>query len=139
MLKALLITTAIAEIATGLALLAAPALPTRILLGVALDLPAGLTFARVAGVGMVSLGVVCWLARREGPSGTVRGLITGLLLYNFGVVGVLVYSGLGMGLSSIGLWPAVVFHTSLTAWCLACLRAGRSLGATHPSPPNPEF
>jgi hypothetical protein len=38
---------------------------------------------------------------------------------------VLAYTALGMRLSGIGLWPAVVLHIAMAIWCFACLRASR--------------
>ena len=32
------------------------------------------------------------------------------------------YAGLGLGLSGIGLWPAVALHSTLAVWCVACLK-----------------
>ena len=64
-MKALLITTAIGEIATGIALLAIPALVASNLHAAALDAPVGLTLARVAGMALLALGVVCWMARDD--------------------------------------------------------------------------
>ena len=132
-MKALLITTAIIEIPTGTALLTVPALVASILLGAALDTPPGLALARVAGVALVALAVACWLARNDAQSRAARGVIAAMLLYNAGAVAVLAYAGLGLGLSAIGLWPAVLLHASLTAWCLVCLRARRVPLVTRPS------
>jgi hypothetical protein len=50
------------------------------------------------------------------------GLIAAMLLYNIGVVAVLPHARLGLGLSGIALWPAVVLHILLAIWCVVCLR-----------------
>jgi membrane protease YdiL (CAAX protease family) len=60
MMKKLLVTTAIIEITTGIALLAVPALLASILLGSTLDTHAGFAVARVAGAALLSLGLACW-------------------------------------------------------------------------------
>jgi hypothetical protein len=134
-MKALLITTAIGEIATGIALLAVPALVASILLAATLDAPAGVALARVAGMALLALGVVCWMARDDAQSRAARGVVAAMLLYNAGAVAVLVYAGMGLGLSGIGLWPVVLLHAALAAWCLVCLRAKQVPLVTRPSPP----
>ena len=120
-MKPLLIVTAALEAPTGLALLAIPAVVIQVLFGSAPD-ATGALVARVAGVALLALGAACWLARRDHRSGAARGLSAAMLLYNTGVTAVFVYAGLGMGVSGIGLWPAVVAHVGLAIWCLACLR-----------------
>ena len=124
-MKNLLIVTAVIEAATGLALLLSPPLVATLLLGAALDAPAALAVSRVAGAALLALGVACWLARNDALSGAVRGVIAAMLLYNAGAVSVLVYAGLGLRLSGIGLWPAALLHAALAVWCIACLRAKR--------------
>jgi len=121
-MKNLLIVTAVAEAATGLALLGSPSLVVSILLGGSLDMPVALVVARVGGAALLSIGVACWLARNDQQSTAATGLIAALLLYNTAVVAVLVYAGMGLGFSGIGLWPAVVLHAALAVWCIACLR-----------------
>jgi hypothetical protein len=78
--------------------------------------------ARVGGAAVLSIGVSCWLARNDHQGRAAKGLVAGLLLYNIAAVAVLAYAGIGLGLSGIGLWPAVVLHAVLAAWCIACLR-----------------
>jgi hypothetical protein len=78
---------------------------------------------RLAGAGLLSLGVVCWLARNDEPSRAVHGLVAAMLLYNIIAVVVLAYAGGVLALVGIALWPAVVLHTALTVWCIACRRS----------------
>jgi len=124
-IRLLLIVTAGIEAATGLALLGLPSLVVSILLGGSLDTPAALVVARVGGAALLSIGVAYWLARNDPQSRAASGLIAALLLYSIAAVAVLVYAGLGLGLSGIGLWPAVVLHVALAVWCIACLRTKR--------------
>jgi len=123
--KQLLVVTAATEAATGLALLLSPHLVATLLLGATLDASDGLVVARIAGVALLSLGVACWLARNDALSAAGRGVIAAMLLYNAGAVSVLVYAGMGLRLSGIGLWPAALLHAALAVWCIACLRARR--------------
>jgi hypothetical protein len=115
--------TAAAESTTGLALLGLPMLVASLLLGASLDTPAAVAVARVTGTALLSLGVACWLARHDEQSRAARGLVAALLLYNAAVTAVLVHAGTGLGLFGAGLWPAVVLHVAMAAWCIACLRS----------------
>ena len=99
-----LIFAAIAEVATGLALLIVPSLVGRLLFGVEF---VGITIpvSRVAGIALVGLGVACW----PGPP------LVGMLIYGSVVALYLAYLGLADGLTGVFLWPAVVLHVILTA------------------------
>jgi riboflavin transporter FmnP len=121
-MKYLLGLTAIFESATGLALLLAPALLASLLFGVGLDAPIGLVVARIAGAALLALGVACWVARDADRSRSVLGLVAALLLYNVAATVVLIHAGIGMKLSGVALWPAVMAHVALAFWCMACLR-----------------
>ena len=116
-MRSLLIVTAVLEAATGVALLAAPALVVSILLASAPDAPAGVFVARLAGAALLSLGIACWLASRDAQSRAGWGVVTAMLIYNVLAVALLVYAGLGAGMAGIGLWPAVLVHLGLAAWC----------------------
>jgi len=122
-MKNLLVVNAMIEAATGLTLLGLPSLVVSLLLGASFDSPSALVVARVAGAALLSLGVACWLARNDEKSRATVGVVTAMLLYNIAAVSVLTYAGLGVRLSGIGLWPAVLLHTALAAWCIACLRS----------------
>jgi hypothetical protein len=123
--RQLFIATAVIEVGTGLALILLPSLVASLLLGASLDTPGALVVARIAGAALLSLGTTCWLARQDERSRAAAGLIAAMLVYNVATVAVLVYAGLGFGLSGIGLWPAILLHATLAIWCVACLRAGR--------------
>jgi hypothetical protein len=127
-MKNLLTVTAGIEAATGLALLGLPSLVVSLLLGGSLDTPAALVVARVTGAALLSLGAACWLARNDAQSRAAVGVVTAMLMYSVAAVAVLAYAGIGLGLSSIGLWPAVLLHAALAAWCIACLRTKRVNG-----------
>jgi hypothetical protein len=121
----LLIVTALVETATGSMLLVSPPLVAAFLLGASLDAPAALVVARIAGVGLLSLGCACWLARNDGPNRAVPGLVAAMLLYNSVAVAVLANAGAGARLVGVLTWPAVALHAALAVWCIACLRSGR--------------
>jgi hypothetical protein len=119
-MKKLLTITAIIEAATGLGLLAAPAVLAQLLLGGTLDTPAALAVARVGGTALLTIGVACWLVRENG-----RALVVAMLLYNVVVVGLLVHAALALALSGPGLWPTIALHLAFAFWCIACLRSKR--------------
>src|SRR3954468_8760230 len=120
--KQLLSVTALVETATGLLLLVAPALVAALLLGASLDAPAAVVVARMAGAALLSLGVVCWLARNDGPNRAVSGLVAAMLLYNSVAVAVLANAAAGARLVGVLTWPAVALHAALAGWCITCLR-----------------
>ena len=95
---------AVAEAATGLALLIVPSLVGQLLLGERLVGPA-LPVARVAGIALIALGIACW----PGPP------LLGMLTYSALVTLYLAYLEFAGGLAGVLLWPAVVLHVILTA------------------------
>ena len=105
--KSLLSVTGALEAATGLALLAMPSVVVELLLGSSPGTLSGVTVSRVAGVALFALGVVCWLAREDAASRAAKGLVAAMLLYNIGVVAVLVLAWMGPGgqsASASGRW-----------------------------------
>jgi hypothetical protein len=103
-MKKALIFTAVAEVATGLALLIVPSLVGQLLLGEELT-GVAVPVARVAGIALIALGVACW----PGPP------LVGMLIYGAAVALYLAYVGFASGFTGILLWPAVVLHVILTA------------------------
>ena len=98
-MKVGLIFAAVAEAATGLALLIVPSLVGQLLFGVEFT---GVTIpvARVAGIALIGLGIACW----PGPP------LVGMLIYSATVALYLAYVGIADGLTGAFLWPAVVLH-----------------------------
>ena len=96
------------ELATGLGLLAVPDLVARVLLGTALS-DIGIAVARLAGCGLLSLGLACWPNGNEPAPNATRALFTYNLLAGF----YLGYLRLGGGFVSFLLWPACAVHVML--------------------------
>jgi len=116
-MKHLLTITAIIESITGLLLVALPSKLTSLLFSSTLDSHASLTVAHIAGVALMALGIVCWMARNENQGAAVKGIIAGLFVYNAGVIAVLAYAEIGLDLSGPGLWPVVMVHFVMAMWC----------------------
>jgi hypothetical protein len=113
--------TALVEVVAGLALLAVPSVAISLLLGVGHASPDALAIGRLGGAGLLAIGVACWIAHRDTGSPSQRGLVFGALVYNVGAVAVLAYAGSILAMAGALLWPAVVLHAGLTAWCLVWL------------------
>ena len=120
-MKSLFVVTALLEGGTGIVLMAVPSLLVPLLIGAVLD-QSGLVVARVAGAALLALGSACWLARDDGQGRAGRGLTIAMLIYNATAVAVLIYAGLGLRLSAIGLWPAIALHAAFALWCLLSVR-----------------
>jgi hypothetical protein len=96
----LLAIAAIAEAATGLALLVVPSLVGRLLLGAELT-GVAIPVARVTGIALTALGVACW------PGCTA---LCGMLTYN--ILATAFFACLGIRGHWVGLllWPAAGLH-----------------------------
>jgi hypothetical protein len=102
-MKKVLIFAAVAEAATGLALLIVPSLVGQLLLGEELT-GVAVPVARVAGIGLIGFGIACW----PGPP------LVGMLFYSSLIMLYLAYLGFASGLVGPVLWPAVAFHLVLS-------------------------
>jgi Na+-driven multidrug efflux pump len=116
--KKLLFVTAVIEILTGLMLVVLPSTIGSLLLGSNFDTPVSLTVARVAGVALIALGIACWTTNNNYKNDTARGLVIAMTFHNIGIFIVLIYAGTQLGLSGIGLWPAILTHLAMAFWCL---------------------
>jgi hypothetical protein len=119
-LKNLLTMTALIEGGAGASLLCCPSAMVVLLLGSGLDTSTAMTLGRVAGAALFALGAACLFARDDG-SLAARGLVRAMVLYNLAVAAILAVAGIGSGLIGIALWPAVVLHGAMAAWCVRCL------------------
>ena len=115
----LFVVTALLEIGAGVVLLVAPAMVITLVFGPSEMQPAA-AMGRLAGAALLALGAACWWARHDGNSLASRALMSGLLIYNAAVVG-LVFSG-SMGSISPFLWAVIVVHGSMASWCVWSLR-----------------
>jgi len=121
MSKLLLMVTAVVEMATGLALLVAPAWVVELLLGAGLTSSQSATLGRITGAALISIGSACGLTS-GGERNQFRGLIASLLIYNLAVPILLIHAEVVEGMRGIALWPGVALHSGLAIWCVLCLR-----------------
>ena len=124
-MKLLLMISALLEATIGVVLFLVPSVAVSQLLGVPLDTPGGLVAGRVAGAALIGLAIACWQARNGERGSPVSGVVKAMLFYNFAAALVLVYAGIRLELSSALLWPAIVLHLCLGAWCVLNLRLTR--------------
>ena len=111
-MKKVLAFAAIAEAATGTALIVVPLLVARLLLGAEFS-GVAIIAGRVAGIALIALGVACW------PYGTGARALCGMLTYSALVTLYLFYVAIGGEWVGPLLWPAVAVHAILTlllAW-----------------------
>jgi hypothetical protein len=102
-MRMLLPSMAVAEMATGLALLVLPSIVVGLLLG-AEAVGVAMPVARLTGIALLALGVGCWPGPGRFGMSTYGALVTAYLAY------------LGIRGEWVGplLWPAVVAHGILT-------------------------
>jgi hypothetical protein len=103
--RILVMLSAAIEVATGLALIAAPGLAAHLLLGAGLS-NSGIAVARLTGIALVCLGLAC-LPRGHDAT---QPAISALLAYNLLAALYLGYLRVGGGFVSYLLWPACVLH-----------------------------
>jgi hypothetical protein len=106
--RTLIVANAALEVATGLALIAAPGFGVHLLLGADLSSP-GITVGRFTGLALLSMGLACWPNKEEATSQVTWALFT----YNLLVAVYLLYVRFGEGYHGPVLWPACVLHSAL--------------------------
>lgn len=126
--RRLLAVTAILEAATGLALIATPAMVATLLLAAPLD-KTGVTVARIGGAALIALGIACWPSRSSTRDGPYLGMLVYSVLATL-VLAEVAISGQGGGKL---LWPAIVLHAILSG-LLAFARFGGARPDRAPAP-----
>jgi hypothetical protein len=124
-MKHLLALTAGIEAATGLALMAVPSLVVRLLLGGEIS-GTSIPLGRLAGCGLLSLGMACWPERHA--TGNAAHAHRGMLTYNSLVTLYFLYLGAGGEWVGVLLWPAVALHGILS---LLLVRQRLAAGRRH--------
>lgn len=102
---------AAAEAVTGLALMVAPQVVARLLFGVEVT-GVAVVIGRVTGIALLSLGLGCWIGRREADGGSAA--LIAMLSYDLLVTIYLAPVALGTEFVGALLWPAVAVHAALT-------------------------
>ena len=105
--RTILTFAAVVEIATGLALMADPAVVVRLLLGAEVS-GIGWLLGRFFGIALLALGVACWPSKQRSDNDppTFRSMLT----YNALVALYLAYLGTAGHLHGLLLWPAMALH-----------------------------
>jgi hypothetical protein len=99
------------EAATGLVLLGYPAIVVRLLFGAEIG-GAGVVMSRIAGIGLIGLGIACWPSRDT--RGRAGSALCGMLTYSSLATLYLAYLGIDGEWVGRLLWPAVAAHAVLT-------------------------
>jgi hypothetical protein len=120
----LLMLTAAIEAGTGAALLLAPDLLVRLLLGVDV-VGAAIPLGRIAGAALLALGVACWRARDDAGR-AATGLVAAMSFYNFGAALILGSAGFESPTTGALLGLVVILHAAMAVWCVALLSRGRT-------------
>ena len=106
--RLLLMVSGAIEVATGAALILAPEVVARLLLGAGLS-DGGVAVARVAGFGLLSLSIACWPGGNEATAQATWALF----VYNLLAGLYLGYLRVGGGFVGYLLWPACALHALL--------------------------
>ena len=115
----LILAAAWLEIVTGVVLVAMLEVACPLLLAATPE-GVGVPLGRLAGIGLLALGIAC-LPSEDGPR---RNTVLGLLVYNGGVFILTLWLGLATPFHGLLLWPAVGLHAILTALLAQFLAKG---------------
>ena len=104
--RTLLVLASVLEVSAGLVLILSPSVFVHLLLGADV-IGTGFILGRVAGFGLLSLGIACWPGA---DIGTRVQSVLAMLTYNSLVAAYLADLGAARGFSGSLLWPVVVIH-----------------------------
>jgi hypothetical protein len=117
-MKALLTVSGLIEGVTGLVLGILPSLLVSLLLGTPITDPTAILLGRLTGASLLSIASACLLSRTAIEASVMVKVMLG---YNILSTTLLVYAGSVEKISGPGLWPAVLVHLGLLAWCITSL------------------
>jgi len=120
-MKLLLMIMAVVETLAGAAFLLIPSTAFSTLLNVPLDTPAGLAAGRLAGAAILGLAIACWNARDSERNGAALAVVRAMAFFNVLAAAIIIWAGLRLGIQSLFLWPLMVTHAALGAWCIVLL------------------
>ena len=125
-MKTLLTFAAIAEAATGLALLVVPSTVGQLLLGAELT-GVAVPVARVTGIALIALAVACWPGRTA---------LCGMLTYSLLATAFLAYLAIRGNWVGPLLWPAIALHALLTILLARAWYQAHKEGNQSKTPPS---
>lgn len=123
-MKLLLALVALGEGATGMILLVHPPVVVSLLFGAQVA-GAEMVMSRIAGMGLIALGLACWPGRDMGNG---AGALRAMLVYSLLATLYLAYLGAGGEWTGVLLWPAVAVHALLSVLLARAWHAQRSKG-----------
>jgi hypothetical protein len=118
----LLALAAVGEAAAGVILILYPPIVVQLLFGAEIA-GVGMAMSRIAGMGLLGLGVACWPG---GDAANRERAWAGMLTYTMLAALYLVYLGAVRHLAGILLWPAAAAHVVMG---ILLVRARRNTGA----------
>jgi hypothetical protein len=87
---------------------------------------------RIAGAAILSIGVLSWLVRSNLPETAQLAVVSSIGTYTVAAAALLTYASTSLAMGGIALWPAVIFHSLLGVWCLACVGRSDWFTSGHP-------
>jgi hypothetical protein len=111
------------ESAVALALIVDPPVVASVLLHTSLEDP-GVVIGRIAGGGLLSLGIACWCARNTPLAPASLGVAWGLLAYNVVACVTLAFAGIAIASGGVLAVSASVLHGLFGVALFGVLRPG---------------
>jgi hypothetical protein len=105
---------AVAEGATGLALLVVPTVVVTLLFGSRVEAPEVPVIGRICGAALLAVAAASWGARNDSRRHGLLELLLGMTFYNCLATGIFVYTALVLKIVGILLWPASIFHAAIS-------------------------
>lgn len=112
------------EIIVGASFLLVPNAQSQLVFG-AIPEEVGVYFARLAGIGLICLGIACL---PPNLAGTSRLAVRALLIFNIGATILFAWIGVATTFRGVVLWPVVILHAVIAialalslkkeSWCL---------------------